>query len=305
VDIGNDAEQLVLDINNLDIQRIVLQPGNITATYSTGDIEPYLGQPLMIDLQPGIKSVEVHYSTRAGVSALDWLEPEQTAGGRYPFMYTQSQPVLARSFFPCQDTPGIRFPYEATIATPPELMAVMSAVNPQKLSEDGIYHFEMEQPIPSYLVALAVGELEFRSLGSRTGVYAEPELIEAAAYEFALTEDMLAHSWSGNLVTNASWEELWINEGFTVYFENRIMEKIYGHEHEQMLATLSLGELREELDDYGWDHPDTRLKIDLKGRDPDSSFTAAAYTKGGLFLLSMEQQLGRQRWDPRRDFWHT
>jgi aminopeptidase N len=232
-------------------------------------------------------------------------------------------------------------------------MAVMSAANPQTTRDDGVYHFNMPQPIPSYLVALAVGELEFRSLGSSTGVYAEPEVIEKAAYEFAKTEDMLdaaealygkyrwgrydllvlpssfpaggmenprlsfisptvlagdrsltdviahelAHSWSGNLVTNASWEELWINEGFTVYFENRIMEKVYGHEYEQMLVTLSLGKLEEEFDEYGWDHPDTRLKIDLKGRDPDSCFTAGAYTKGGLFLLSIEQQLGRKHWD--------
>lgn len=350
---ADGAQELVLDINNLDIQRIVLQPGDITATYSIGDIEPYLGQPLTIDLQPGIEVVEVYYSTKPGISALDWLEPVQTAGGRYPFMYTQSQPVLARSFFPCQDTPGIRFPYEATITVPPELLAVMSAVNPKTRRDDGIYHFKMDEPIPSYLVALAVGDLEFRSLGPRTGIYAEPELIEQAAYEFAQTEDMLeaaedlygkyrwgrydllvlppsfpaggmenprlsfisptvlagdrsltdvvahevAHSWSGNLVTNTSWEDLWINEGFTVYFENRIMEAVYGHDYEQMLVTLALGDLREELDRYGWDHPDTRLKIDLKGRDPDSSFTAAAYTKGGLFLLNLEQQLGRKRWD--------
>ena len=310
LDVAEGTGQLVLDVNNLDIQRIVLQPGDLTATYTMGDVEPYLGQPLTIDLQPGITAVEIHYSTKPGITALDWLEPEQTTSGRYPFMYTQSQPVLARSFFPCQDTPRIRFPYRATVTVPPGLMAVMSAVNPQTRGDDGVYHFEMEQPIPSYLVALAVGELEFRSLGPRTGVYAEPELIERAAYEFALTEDMLraaenlygkyrwgrydllvmppsfpaggmenprlsfisptvlagdrsltdviahelAHSWSGNLVTNASWEELWINEGFTVYFENRIMEEIYGREYEQMMVTLSLGELREEFDRYGWDH---------------------------------------------------
>ncbi|MFC1484352.1 M1 family metallopeptidase [Candidatus Neomarinimicrobiota bacterium] len=353
VDLTEGAEQLVLDINNLDIQRIVLKPGDLTATYSVGDVEPYLGQPLAIDLQPGTKVVEVYYSTKPGISALDWLEPEQTTGGRHPFMYTQSQPVLARSFFPCQDTPGVRFSYQATITVPAELMAVMSAANPQTRRDDGIYHFDMPQPIPSYLVALAVGDLEFRSLGTSTGVYAEPEMIEKAAYEFAETEDMLkaaealygkyrwgrydllvlpssfpaggmenprltfisptvlagdrslidviahelAHSWSGNLVTNASWEDLWINEGFTVYFENRIMEEVYGHEYEQMLVTLALGKLQEEFDEYGWDHPDTRLKIDLTGRDPDSSFTAAAYTKGGLFLLNLEQQLGRKHWD--------
>ncbi|MCK4579107.1 MAG: leukotriene A4 hydrolase C-terminal domain-containing protein, partial [Candidatus Marinimicrobia bacterium] len=190
-------------------------------------------------------------------------------------------------------------------------------------------------------------------LGPRTGIYAEPEVIDKAAYEFAETETMLeaaetlygdyrwgrydllvlppafpiggmenprltfatptilagdrsltaliahelAHSWSGNLVTNASWENLWLNEGFTVYFESRIMEAVYGHEYDQMLTTLSLGKLYEALDRYGWDHPDTRLKIDLDGRDPDSCFTAMAYDKGHMFLLHLEQQLGRERWD--------
>ncbi len=347
------ARQLVLDIANLDIERIVLQPGGFAATWSIGTAEAYLGQPLTIDLQPRTKTVVVYYSTRPGRSALGWLEPEQTTGGRYPFMYTQSQTVLARSFFPCQDTPGIRFSYRAAITVPAGLMAVMSAKNPQARTDDGIYHFNMPQPIPAYLVALAVGDLEFRSLGSRTGVYAEPEVIDKAAYEFAETETMLkaaealygkyrwgrydllvlppgfpfggmenprltftsptilagdrsltglvahelAHSWSGNLVTNASWEDLWVNEGFTVYFESRIMEAIYGRDHEQMLTTLSLGELHETLDRYGWDHPDTRLKLDLKGRDPNFCISNVAYDKGHFFLLSLEQQLGRERWD--------
>ena len=353
VEVAPGAMQLIMDINNLDIERIVLQPGDSAATYSIGGIEPYLGQPLAIDLRPGTAAVVVYYSTCPGYSALDWLEPAQTAGGRHPFLYTQSQPVLARSFFPCQDTPGVRFPYRATITVPAGLLALMSAENPQARSDNGVYHFNMPQPIPSYLVALAVGDLEFQSLGPRTGVYAEPEVIDKAVYEFALTETMLeeaetllgdyqwgrydllvlppsfpigamenprltfatptllagdrsltatiahelAHSWSGNLVTNASWEELWINEGFTVYFEHRIMEVVYGRDYEQMLTTLALGKLHEELDRYGWDHPDTRLKLDLQGRDPDSSFTSMAYEKGRFFLLHLEQQLGRECWD--------
>ncbi|MEE9465411.1 MAG: M1 family aminopeptidase, partial [Candidatus Neomarinimicrobiota bacterium] len=190
-------------------------------------------------------------------------------------------------------------------------------------------------PIPAYLVALATGDLEFEPIGPRTGVYAEPEMIDKAAYEFAETEAMLeaaealygeyrwgrydllvlppsfpiggmenprltfatptvlagdrsltavvahelAHSWTGNLVTNASWEHLWINEDFTVYFESRIMEEVYGREYDQMLTILGLDELHEELDRYGWGHPDTRLKIDLEGRDPDSSFTGMAYER--------------------------
>ena len=233
-------------------------------------------------------------------------------------------------------------------------MALMSAVNPTEKTEDGKYHFVMDQPIPSYLLALAVGDVEFRSVGAHTGVYATPDLIDAAAYEFAEMEDMLvaaeglygkyawerydllvlpaafpfggmenprltfatptiiagdrslvslvahelAHSWSGNLVTNATWDDFWLNEGFTVYFEQRIMEAVYGRDISEMLGTLSYQGLVDEVDAIMASNPnDTHLRLHLKDRDPDDGMTAIAYDKGYFFLRLLEETVGRETFD--------
>src|SRR5690606_16459222 len=278
-----------------------------------------------------------------------------TSGGKLPFLFTQSQAILARSWVPIQDSPGIRFTYEAKVTVPSNLLALMSAENPQEKNDDGVYHFKMDKPIPAYLLALAVGDLTFEAIDERTGVYAEPDMIEKAAYEFAETGNMLeasedlygpyqwerydllvlppsfpfggmenprltfatptilagdrsltslvahemAHSWSGNLVTNATWNDFWLNEGFTVYFENRIMEAIYGRSYAEMLANLSLQDLKREiesLNDKG-QAADTKLKLALKGRDPDDGMTSIAYDKGCFFLVALEEQVGRQTFD--------
>jgi hypothetical protein len=233
-------------------------------------------------------------------------------------------------------------------------MALMSATNPTAQSDDGHYDFRMDQKIPSYLLALAVGNVEFRSVGAHTGVYAVPELIEAAAYEFAEMEDLLvaaenlygkyawerydllvlppafpfggmenprltfatptiiagdrslvslvahelAHSWSGNLVTNATWDDFWLNEGFTVYFEQRIMESVYGRDVSEMLATLSYQGLVDEVDAIMDLNPDdTHLKLHLQNRDPDDGLTAIAYDKGYFFLRRIEEVVGREAFD--------
>ncbi|MFM2377215.1 MAG: hypothetical protein RLZZ165_2312, partial [Bacteroidota bacterium] len=280
-------------------------------------------------------------------------EPGQTEGKQQPFLMTQSQAILARTWLPCQDSPGIRFTYTATVKVPANLMAVMSATNPTALSPGGSYRFEMKQPIPSYLMALAVGDLRFRPIGPRTGVYAEPTMIDRAEFEFADMEKMLAaaeelygayrwgrydvivlppsfpfggmenprltfatptiitgdrsltslvahelaHSWSGNLVTNATWNDFWLNEGFTVYFESRIMEKLYGKDYSDMLIVLGYQGLLETIADFGKDSPDTRLKLQLDGRDPDDGMNDIAYEKGFALLRTIESAVGRAKWD--------
>lgn len=98
-------------------------------------------------------------------AAIQWLDPSQTAGGKYPFMFTQSQAILARSWVPLQDGPGVKFTYSAAIACPVNLMALMSAENDTVKHTDGVYHFKQSNPIPSYLMALAVGDIAFKSLG--------------------------------------------------------------------------------------------------------------------------------------------
>jgi leukotriene-A4 hydrolase len=346
------ASEVVLDTWGLEIEQVLDHRG-APAEFELGSDQGLLGRALRIALAPDAGTVTVRYRTSPEATALQWLEPRQTAGGGQPFLFTQSQAILARTWIPLQDTPSVRFTYQATVRVPPALLAVMSAENPQRRSSDGVYSFRMPQAIPSYLMALAVGDLEFRELGPRSGVYAEPSVVEGAAWELEPTEAMidaaerlygqyrwgrydllvlppsfpfggmenprltfatptilagdrslvslvaheLAHSWSGNLVTNATWNDFWLNEGFTTYFENRIMEELYGRDTSESLALLSRQELEEEIRRLGPDHPDTRLALTLEGRDPDDGMTPVAYDKGYLFLRLIEESVGRERWD--------
>jgi len=347
------ASTLWLDTRDLIIEQVTLEPEGNETTFRLGDTVKFLGQSLAIDITPQTKSVTVHYRTTPQAAALQWLSPAQTAGKKKPFLFTQSQAILARTWVPCQDGPGVRMTYTATIRVPNDLMAVMSATNPTTKHPDGVYRFSMPQPIPSYLLALAVGDLAFESLGPRSGVYAEPSVVKKAAWELADSEKLiaaaeelygpyrwerydliilppsfpfggmenprltfatptilsgdrslvslvaheLAHSWSGNLVTNATWNDFWLNEGFTVYFEHRIMEKVYGKTYAEMLAQLALQDLEATLKELGPGSAGTHLKLNLTGRDPDEGVTDIAYNKGYFFLRMIEESVGRERWD--------
>ena len=352
IDNKTGAHRLILDSRRLTIERVVLDDGKPTTFKLVPDTE-FMGDALEIAIQPNTKTVTVYYQTAPDAPALQWLAPEQTADKKAPFLFTQSQPILARSWIPCQDSPGIRITYTATIRTRPDLLALMSATNSQQKSPDGVYHFTMPQPIPPYLFALAVGNLEFRPISNRSGVYAEPSVVDKAAWEFADTEKMiqaaenlygpyrwerydilvlppsfpfggmenprltfatptvlagdrsltalvaheLAHSWSGNLVTNATWDDFWLNEGFTVYFERRIMEALYGKKYADMLAVLGYQDLLSTLEELGYDNPLTQLKTHLEGHDPDEGITDIPYEKGYFFLRMLEEAVGRPTWD--------
>ena len=187
----NDANNpLVLDTRGLEIESVRAVSGDrlVDAPFSLGESSDELGTPLTIELPAGATGVVVRYETSPDALALQWLEPQQTAGKRHPFLYTQAQSIHARSFIPLQDTPGVRITYDATVRTPPELRAVMSADNDPDAELDGEFSFSMPQAIPPYLIALAVGDLEFAAMGPRTGVYAEEEMLDAAAAEFSDTE---------------------------------------------------------------------------------------------------------------------
>jgi leukotriene A-4 hydrolase/aminopeptidase len=348
------VDSIVLDTKGLRIRTVTLNQ-TIPAAYRLGKMDPILGQALSIAIATDTRTVEIRYETDPAAEALQWLNPQQTAGKTFPFLFTQSEAILARSWVPCQDTPGVRFTYHADVTVPKDLLAVMSASNPREKDATGSYHFEMKQPIPSYLLALAVGDLSFRPISARAGVYAEKSIVDTAAWEFgdlekmiASAEDLygpyrwerydvlvlppsfpfggmenprltfatptilagdrsltsliaheLAHSWSGNLVTNATWNDFWLNEGFTVYFETRIMEKLYGKDYSEMLASLNRQDLEEEIKSMKDDgnYGDTKLKLDLKGRNPDDGVTEIAYNKGYFFLRSIEEKHGRDKFD--------
>jgi len=354
IDNKNGADKLILDTENLTIKNVTLDKGHKT-TFELMEADPVLGRALHIQIYPDTKNVVIEYETSPEASALQWLNPQQTAGKVHPFLLSQSQAIMARSWIPCMDGPGVRFTYDAKVTLDKDLMAVMSASNPTKKNDEGVYNFSMKQAIPSYLMAIAAGDIAFQGIGKNSGVYAEPSLVEAAAAEFedipqmitdaeslygpytwdrydvivlppsfpfggmenprltfatptiiagdkslvALVAHELAHSWSGNLVTNSNWEDFWLNEGFTVYFEQRIMELLRGREYSEMLASLSyqglLGEIAAITEDG---RPgDTRLKVNLDGRHPDDTFSGIPYDKGYLFLRNVEEHVGRERFD--------
>lgn len=355
LDISNHSGTpfLILDTKDLEIEKVLLEDKENTA-YSFTDEQEHIGKGLVIEIKKETKQVYIYYETSPKAEALMWLEPEQTAGKKQPFMFTQSQAILARTWIPCMDAPAVKFTYSADIACQNQYLPLMSAQNNPTKNNEGKYHFEMKQPIPSYLLALAVGNLSFKNLGENCGVYAEPEILEKSAFEFSSLPQMikgaeelygkyawgrydvlvlppsfpfggmenpkltfatptiiagdkslvsliaheLAHSWSGNLVTNRTWDDFWLNEGFTVYFEERIMEKLYGKDYADMLAELSLGELQLTLKDLMINAPgDTKLKLNLKGRNPDDGVSDIAYIKGCMFLKLIENSVGRTEWD--------
>lgn len=356
--LDEDARELVLDTRDLTVRSVELRGADRSPLqFRLDKPDPILGSALRIAMPAGDETlvVRIEYETSPNASGLQWLEPAQTAGGKHPYLYSQSQAIHARSWIPLQDTPAIRTTYEARIRTPRELLAVMSARNDVKTERDGDYSFRMPQPIPSYLIALGIGDLAFKPIGSRTGVFAEPATIEAAAYEFADTEAMLeaceklfgpyrwerydllilppsfmwggmenprltfltptvisgdrslvaliahelAHSWSGNLVTNANWNSVWLNEGFTVYLERRIIEALYGKERRAMEDVLGLQSLQRDIAalEAEGKRDLTALRVDLRGQDPDDGFSDVPYEKGQLFLTFLESRLGRDRLD--------
>lgn len=345
-----DVSEWVLDVRSLDIRSVTVD--NREVSFVLSEEHPLYGQALQVPINANSRQVAISYHTKPDAEALQWMSGKQTAGGK-PFLYTQSQAILARSWVPCMDLPANRFTYSASVFCEAPFRPLMGADNPEKPDSAGWYHFTMDQPIPSYLLALAAGELEFRAYDARCGVYAEPVMMEKAFNELqdlpkmieaaeelygeyrwgrydvlflppsfpfggmenpkltfatptilagdrslvALVAHELAHSWSGNLVTNRTWNDFWLNEGFTVYFEQRIMEAVYGKEYADMLTVLGYQDLKATLEEMGDTNPDTRLYLDLYGRDPDEGVSDIAYEKGRFFLRHLEALVGRPRFD--------
>ncbi len=319
--------------------------------------DPILGSALVIELPPSRKSVEslrIDYETLPTAAALEWLTSKQTADGHDGFLYTQSGPIGARTWIPLQDTPEVRMTFKAKVHTDSGVLALMSAENDPTVKHKGEYLFAMPQPIPSYLIALAIGNLEFKQAGQpglRTGVYAEKSKIKAAAKAFADTDSImqsaekifgpyrftrydilvmppsfpvseienprlsfisptaiagdksegsvivhaLAPAWSGYLVGNATWRDLWLNEGVTAYVESRIMTEVYGAERAAMEEVLGLNALRDALKSLK--PQDQVLAIDLRDRNPNLAFSEVPYQKGRLFLRYLDAKFGRERFD--------
>lgn len=347
------ATEIIFDDSKLNISKITLGTDEKETTFTFGPVAEYLGKALKVLITPETKLINIYYTTDKEASALQWLNPQQTAGKKRPYLFTQSQSIAARSWVPCQDSPGIRFTYNAKVTVPADLLALMSAENPQVRNKEGVYQFKQVHAIPSYLLALAVGDISFKAIDERTGVYAEPSMLNKAVYEFADMGKMvhaaeklygpyrwgrydllvlppsfpfggmenpnltfitptilagdrslvsiicheLAHSWSGNLVSNATWNDFWLNEGFTNYFERRIDEEIFGRKEAEMQEVFAKQALDAAIKEMGAENKDTHLKTDYTGRNPDEGTNDIAYEKGFFFLKMIETAVGRERFD--------
>ena len=357
--VDSRATEVILDSRGLDIGEVSVARADgpfVPVDFRFGEEDAVKGTPLFVSL-PAISEpesefqVKLVYRTRPDASALQWLPPGLTGGGKHPFMFTQSQAIHARSWIPLQDTPAVRITYSAIIRTPRELLAVMSADNDPLTPRGGEYHFAMPQPIPSYLLALAVGNIFFAPLGEQTGVYSEPEILDAAAFEFSNTQEMLdtaeelfgpyewgrydllvlppsfpfggmenprlsfitpsllagdhslvsviahelAHSWSGNLVTNATWRDLWLNEGVTNYLETRLMEVLYGTDRVDEENVLNYEDLLQDFETVPL--AEQALAPPFESGDPDDFQGTIHYHKGRLLLQYLENAFGREAFD--------
>ena len=354
IDRKPDAREIVLDSDGYQVSAVTDAATGAPLAFAYGADNEALGRPLTIELKPGTRKIRIAY-TASNADALQWLTPEQTAGKRHPFLFSQGQAILNRSWVPTQDSPGIRQTWEARITVPAALDVVMSAPERREISRTATTRtlgFRMDKPVAPYLIAIAIGDIRFQALGPRTGVWAEPETLPAAAKELEDTERMvtvserlfgpyrwgrydmivlppsfpfggmenpvmtfltptfiagdksltsliaheLAHSWSGNLATNATWADFWLNEGTTTYAERRIVEAVYGPRVASQQVALGVDAIDKALKEYTG--PDTRLAIDLKGRHPDDGLTDIAYEKGAAFLRMLEANVGRERFDP-------
>ena len=348
-----DATHVDLDTRDLTITAVT-DGEDRPLNYELGPPHPFMGSRLRIHLPERQERVRIAYHTHPDAAALQWLTPTQTTSQRLPFLFTQSQAILARTWIPCMDSPGVRTTYDAVVSAPSGMTAVMGAHHEAHEPEHGQFRFTMPYPIPAYLIALAAGELTFRTISDRTGVYAEPAVLDRAAWECADMDHMiqaaealygpyrwgrwdaiilppsfpfggmenpmltfatptilagdrslvslmaheLAHSWSGNLVTNATWGDFWLNEGFTTYFERRIVEVLYGNPLADMQWLLGQRTLARTIERLTPIEPEfTKLRMNLDARDPDDAFSELPYEKGANFLRVLEAHFGRPTFD--------
>ena len=357
------TKEIVLDTSFLNIKDVVVN-GRASKWNLSSRFEPY-GSALKISLEEGIddgKSVDVNITseTTKDCTALGWMTPAQ-ARSEYPYMYTQCQAIYARSVFPCQDTPDVKSTFEFNIESPLPVLASGLSTGVQDVHSGSevaagtkLYSFEQKLPIPSYLFALASGDIEKAPIGPRSTVATGPKQLQAAKWELEESTEKfietiekivypyqwgqynvlilppsfpyggmenpiytyatptlisgdrenidviaheLSHSYSGNLVSNCSWEHFWLNEGWATYLERRIQAAVHGKPRRDFSAIIGWKALQDSVAQFGETHEFTQLVVDLKGKDPDDAFSSIPYEKGYTFLSYLESQVGEDKWN--------
>jgi leukotriene-A4 hydrolase len=356
-----ETREIILDSSHVQIHDIKVN-GQPTKWEVAKRVEPY-GSAVHINLEKGVEldqhvEISIDVSTTPACTALQWLTPAQTSNKKHGYMFSQCQAIHARSIFPCQDTPDVKAPFDFTINSPLPVIAsgLADKSNPTTPSTTSqTFKFHQAVPIPSYLFAIASGDLGFASVGPRSTVATSPDTLESCKWE--LEEDTekflktaeslvyeyawgqynvlvlppsfpyggmenpiytfatptiisgdrqnvdviaheLSHSWSGNLVSNCSWEHFWLNEGWTTYLERRIQAAVHGDDAwRDFSAIIGWKALTDSISAFGEDHEFTKLIVDLKGKDPDDAFSSIPYEKGFVFLYYIEKLIGKEHFD--------
>ncbi|KAJ6780990.1 hypothetical protein PWT90_08222 [Aphanocladium album] len=342
--------------------------GAAASTTAAFELKPHtdpLGAPLHVTLPADVaagtakgETVELtlDVETTDRCTALQWLTPAQTANGKHPYMFSQCQAINCRSIFPCQDTPDVKstFHFRLTSVLPTVASGVAAGDHTPTPGTEKVYEFEQKVPIPSYLFAVASGDIRTAAIGSRSWVASGPEEVEDCKWELERDMDKflevaekiifpyrwgeynvlvlppsfpyggmenpiytfatptiisgdrqnvdviaheLAHSWSGNLVSNASWEHFWLNEGWTVYLERRIVAGLHGEAEFDFSSIIGWKALEDAVAQFGKDHEYTKLIISHKNVDPEDVYSTVAYEKGFHFLYYLDRLVGRDNFD--------
>ena len=348
-----DGEVIILDTKSLIIKSIKDNTGNeldfkLDNYYR---LESH-GVPLKIYKEyskDDTFDITIEYSTTKDCMAIDWLEPEQTSGGKYPFMYSQCQSILCREMLPIQDTPAVKMPVQISITVPEELIGLAAGLFVEEINNGNnkTFIYALDIPIPSYLIAIAAGDIGSQNVSERCTIYAEKTVVEKAAWEFSDTEKFLkiaenyigeyvweqynilvlppsfpfggmenptltfltpsliagdkslvsvvaheiSHSWTGNLVTNENWPDFWLNEGFTMFIERKILSSHKDKDMAKLDAMVGLSNLKADIIAFGESKSFSSLEPNLLGRNPDDAFNKVPYEKGFNLLYYLENKV--------------
>ncbi|OJJ50450.1 hypothetical protein ASPZODRAFT_11321 [Penicilliopsis zonata CBS 506.65] len=356
---SRESREILLDTRYLHVGDVKID-GKSVQWEILPAVEPY-GNALKISIEEGAElgqlvEVDISVETTENCTAIQWLTPTQTSNKKHPYMFSQCQAIHARSIFPCQDTPGVKSTFDFNISSPLPVVASGVPIRSDAESASGkqLYQFRQNVPIPSYLFAVASGDIKDAPIGPHSVVVTSPDKLDECKWElendtqkfidaiekivypyvwgqynvlilppsfpyggmenpiftFAtpsiISKDRenidviaheLAHSWSGNLVTNASWEHFWLNEGWTVYLERRILAALHGEPYRHFSAIIGWKALSDAVEHFGQNHEFTKLVVDLKGKDPDDAFSSIPYEKGFNFLYYLETLVGKAKFD--------
>ena len=347
-----DGELIILDMKNLIINSIIDSDTGENLKYEEDNYFslPSLGTPLKIYKEYSKNSnfsILIKYKTKKEGNAIGWLKKEMTIGKKYPYMYTQCESIFCREMLPIQDTPEVKLTLKLGITIQKPLRALYAGIYKSKIDNgDTItYFYEQNIPIPSYLIAIAGGNIGERDLSSRVKIFSEEENIDKAKIEFEEIEKFIqiaesytfdyqwgvynllilppsfpfggmenpqltfvtpsiiagdkslvdvvaheiSHSWSGNLVTNNNWEDFWLNEGFTMFLERKIISQTRDLDLAKLDMMIGYELLLDDIDKFGESKSFTAIVPNLLGRHPDDAFSKIPYEKGFNFLYYIEK----------------